>query len=198
MKSKAWILFFLAGGLLFGGCASKVYVGPSSGRGAENQMLISRAADQAFKKTDFTKFADKKIFLQVFGLAAKAAAQSPEESFISNHLLEQLSRAGARVVPKMENADLHLTVSLRIAGVDIVARDFYYTYHHTSIRGVVEAHMAWYDVKTGKLVDTEDALGVIFYRERYWLYIFGPYRKIWTLTKEEWKNEIGDYTETEE
>ncbi|TET33783.1 MAG: hypothetical protein E3J72_15925 [Planctomycetota bacterium] len=198
MKSKAWILCVLVCSLLFGGCASKKYVGPSSGRGAENQMLISRAVDQAFKKTDFTKFADKKIYLQVCGLAAKAAAQSPEESFISNHLLEKLSRAGARVVPRMEDADLHLTVALRIAGVDIVARDFYYTYHHTSIRGVVEAHMVGYDARTGKIVYTEDALGVILYRERYWFYIFGPYRKIWTLSKEEWKDEIGDYTVTEE
>jgi len=198
MKSKAWIFFVLASGLLFTGCASKVYVGPSSGRGAENQMLISRAADEAFKKTDFAKFADKKIFLQVFGLAAKAAAQSPEESFIANLLRERLSLAGARVVPRLGDSDFHLTVALRIAGVDIVTRDFYYTYHHTTIRGVVEAHMAWYDAKTGKLIDTDDALGAIIYRERYWFYIFGPFRKQWTLTKEEWRSEIGEYGDTEE
>ena len=91
-----------------------------------------------------------------------------------------------------EAAEITLSVSLRIAGVDIVARDFYYTYHHTSIRGVVEARLVGYDVKSGNIVYTQDALGVVLYRERYIFYIIGPYRSMRTLTRDEWLEEIGD------
>jgi hypothetical protein len=76
--------------------------------------------------------------------------------------------------------------------VDIVARDFYYTYHHTTIRGVVEARLVGYDNKSGEIVYTHDALGVVVSRERYIFYIIGPYRSIWTMTKAEWLEDIGE------
>ncbi|MHC4660066.1 MAG: hypothetical protein ACYS8W_00130 [Planctomycetota bacterium] len=177
------------------GCASKIYVGPSSGRSAENQLLISRAADEAFKDLDLGEFKGKNVHLAVYGLAAKASAQGPEEAFIANHLVERLGKARARIVQRREDADIVLTVSLRIAGVDIVRRDFYYTYRHTTIRGVVEARIVGYDNKSGEIVFTRDALGVVVSRERYLFYIIGPYRSIWTMTKKEWLEDIGDEPE---
>ena len=94
-KLSICIILFACAVVSFG-CASKVYVGPSSGRSAENQLLISRAADEAFKSLDLGEFGGKKVHLEVYGLAAKASTQGPEEAFIANHLVEKLGKAKAR------------------------------------------------------------------------------------------------------
>ncbi len=61
------------------GCATKIYQGPTSGRGAEQQLAVSGSAEGALKGLKVEPFAGKRVAVRVYGLTERGGATSAEE-----------------------------------------------------------------------------------------------------------------------
>ncbi len=163
------------------GCATKIYQGPTSGRGAEQQLAVAASADAAFADLDAKPFAAKRVAIEVYGLTEKLEGLSPEEGFVRNLLIEKLAEAGATVVERRADAELLLTVGLEAAGVDVIRRDLPLIYHHTTFRGLVRARLVTYRLGeqgigggSGAIVSVREVERQAIYREIYIFYLIGP------------------------
>jgi hypothetical protein len=166
-----------AAAALAAGCATKVYIGPTSGRGAEPQLAISLSAERAFAALDVAPYRGKRVAVEVYGLTERLERDSPEEAFVRGLLVERLLRGGAMVAASRDDADMLMAVTLRSAGVDVVRRDFPPVYHHTTFEGVTSAQVIGY-VLRGKAATAIASIarceGTAIYREIYLFYIVGP------------------------
>jgi len=177
--------------VLFCGCATKVYIGPGTGISAESQIVLSRALSDAVNSLDFSKFAGKRLRVQLFGMGGVLGAQ-PTQALAYSLLTEKILSAGGSISDE-QNADLFCAVSVKVAGVDVTSRDFPpvfpFLYHHTAFRGCVSLRSVVYDVKEGKIADTQDKTVEYYYRERYWFSLIGPYRWMEKIPTEDFVSE---------
>jgi len=159
------------------GCATKIYQGPTSGRGAEQQLAVATSAERAFAGFDAVPFQKKRVLVEVYGLTDKLEGESPEEAFVRGLLVERLLKSGASVVARREDAEILLAVALRSAGVDVIRRDAPVFYHHTTFHGVTSARVTAYVLRNSlasQIFATQDLQGEAVYREIFIFYIFGP------------------------
>jgi len=163
--------------LLTAGCATKVYIGPGTGVSAESQLVLSRTLQDALNKLNLGSFAKKRVLLRIFG-SSQTVGIAPSHTLIWSLLAERLAKSGATLVNK--NPDVLLYLSVAICGVDVVRRDLIPFYHHTNFRATVDLRLAAYDPHTMALIDkVQHTRASWCYREKYWLYIIGPYRSLW-------------------
>jgi len=168
------LLGFLLVVSLLCGCATKVYVGPGTGVSAESQTVLSRSLSDVIGRLDFSRFKEKRVKVELFGMGGTLGGR-PTQTLIFSLLIEKLLKDGV-LLEDDHSADVLLAVSVKVAGVDVVRRDFPPFYHHTSFRGCVSLHTVAYDTDTYKILDTQDVTAEYRYREHYWFYIIGPYR----------------------
>ncbi|MCX7703941.1 MAG: hypothetical protein N2234_07605 [Planctomycetota bacterium] len=173
--------------ILLCGCATKVYIGPGTGVSAESQIVLSRSLSDAITDLDFSKFSGKKMKIQLFGMGGVLGAQ-PAQMLAYSLLIEHLLSSGVQVSNE-QDAELLLALSIKVAGVDVTARDFPpvmpLIYHHTGFRGCVSLRSTVYDLKEMKILNTQDSTVEYYYIERYWFSLIGPYRYIERLPKSE-------------
>jgi len=163
------------------GCATKVYQGPTSGRGAEQQLAVSAAALSAVEQMTLNDLKGKKVHLRVTSLTPRGGGtESPEERFIKNLLTEELVQIGAKLTTVPEKADRVLSILLRAMGVDIIRRDLPPIYHHTTFRGLVDARYVVYEMSNGltkRILHRGWARAEANYTEMYIFYIIGPIKE---------------------
>jgi hypothetical protein len=167
--------------ILASGCATKIYQGPTSGRGAEQQLAVSASAEEAFATFKVEPYAGKRVAIRVYGLTERGGGASAEEDYVKNLLTEKLFRKGVAVVEDLKAAELLLAVSLNAAGADVIRRDVPFVYHHTTFRGLVEAKVVAYELKDrtlASIVDTQLVGHSVTYREVYIFYMIGPIRSL--------------------
>jgi hypothetical protein len=171
---------FAALSVLFAGCATKIYQGPTSGRGAEQQLAVATSAERAFTAFDARPLRGKRVAVEVFGLTEKLEGDSPEEGFVRGLLVERLLREGASVAPTREGAEVLLAVSLRSAGVDVIRRDVPLIYNHTTFEGVTSAQVTAYALQqkvATSVISSALCEGDAIYREIYIFYAIGPIKQ---------------------
>lgn len=97
MNRRSGLLGLMAALVVAAGCTS--YRVSNTARTPEEQMLLSRAADEAIAKSaDFSVYAGKRVFLDVSNL------ECVDKPYVVDALRQALSAAGARVVDKAEPA----------------------------------------------------------------------------------------------
>ncbi|MFC1705633.1 hypothetical protein ACFL59_02290 [Planctomycetota bacterium] len=174
---RAWVPALVAAALLSHGCATKIYQGPTSGRGAEAQQAVVMSAERALSRYDASRLRGKAVVIEVYGLAPRLEGESPEEGLIRSMLTERLLRGGAYVVGHREDADVVVLATLRTAGVDVIRRDFPMIYHHTTFRGLTSVRVSAMRLQRGdavKVLDQKLFEAESIYREIYIFYVFGP------------------------
>jgi hypothetical protein len=162
------------------GCATKVFQGPTSGRGAEQQLAVAASAERAFAAFDARPFKGKRVAVEVYGLTEKLEGESPEEAFVRGLLVERLLRGGATVAPTRDDADVLLAAELRSAGVDVITRQFPAIYYHVTFEGVASAQITAYALRQRLATDiiaSQRCEGEAVYREIYIFYLFGPIKQ---------------------
>ena len=160
-----------------GGCATKIYQGPTSGRAAEAQQAVSMSLDHALARFDAKPFRGMSVALEVYALAERLEGESPEESYVRSLLTEKLLEAGAKVSKARADATVLLMATLRCAGVDIIRRDFPFIYHHTTFRGLASLRltaMALEKESATRLLRSQRLAATSIFREAYILYVIGP------------------------
>ncbi len=159
------------------GCATKIYQGPTSGRAAEAQIAVATSADRAFRHFDSRLLSGKRVFVEVHGLTERLEGESPEEAYVRGILVQKIMEGGAQLAPKIDEAQVLLSVSLRSAGVDIIRRDFPFIYNHHTFRALTSARVVAYNLTNkvaSSILVTEQLEAEAIYREIYIFYIFGP------------------------
>jgi hypothetical protein len=180
--SRTARLFGLLGllGLVFAvatSCATKIYQGPTSGRGAESQQAVAMSAKRAFADFDVSALGGKRVVVEAYGLTERLEGESPEEAFCRLLLTEKLLENGVQVVGSRKDADVVLSATLEVVGVDIIRRDVPLLYHHTTFRGLTRARLAAYKISGDSILGTitkAEVAAESTYRESYVFYIFGP------------------------
>lgn len=156
------------------GCATRRYVGPTTGRSADMQKATSLALEDALRTVSFAKIAGKKCFVEVVSLAESRAGESPENAVIRGMLAERLVRDGVFVVSGHEDAEVRLSVRARSLGVNTVRRDFPPLYYRETTTGTCDLHATVYAVPGWTTLDQWDARGKVHLAQSYWFYIVGP------------------------
>jgi len=159
------------------GCASKIYVGPTTGISAEGQVVLQRALEDVIDGLELDKFKKKRVRVELYGgpgVLGVAARRTLIYSLIANRLLKE----GARLEDD-HGADCILSVSVLAYGVDVVRRDLPPFYHHTSFRGTAALRAVAYVPATFQILSTVQAGSTWVWRERYWFYVLGPYQSLW-------------------
>lgn len=178
--NRAFAVATIAFAFALTGCATKIYQGPTSGRGAEQQLAVATSAERAFTTLDLRPLKGKRVAVEVYGLTDKLEGESPEEAFVRGLLVERLLREGASVAGARDDAEVLLTVGLRAAGVDVVRRDVPFIYNHTTFEGVTSAQVTAYTLRqklaTG-IVSSALCEGGAIYREIYIFYFIGPIKQ---------------------
>jgi len=181
-RGRSWLpcacllLLFLAQG-----CATKRYVGPTSGRSADLQRAISAALDNIVRGFSFSPHAGRSCLVEVVSLAENFGGTSPENELIGALFSEQLARDGIRTMPDSSKADLHMIVRVRTVGVNVVRRDLPFLFYRESTRAVVDLRITLLSVPDGKILEQRDATRNYVLAQTYWLYIIGPFES------KEWK-----------
>lgn len=177
MGHKAAQALLLGAALALGGCATKIYQGPTSGRSAEAQQAAALSVEHALARYDVEPLRGRAVAVEVYGLTERLEGESPEEAYVRALLNEKLLLAGARVVGGRAEAEVLLVATLRTLGVDIIRRDVPLIYHHTTFRGLASLRLSALglegDVVTRTLAKQDVASESIF-RETYIFYVIGP------------------------
>ena len=172
LRSIGMVAFVL---VLAAGCATRRYVGPTTGRSADMQIAVSMALDNVLSSVSFDKFAGEKCFLEVFSLAETFGGESPENAVIRGAFAERLARDGVLLVTDPATAEIRLSVRARVIGVNIIRRDFPPLYYRETTTAVVDLHMVVYSGPDRKLRDQLDARRRLHLAQSYILYIIGPF-----------------------
>lgn len=160
------------------GCATRRYVGPTTGRSADMQKATSMALDKAVQSASFAKYSGKRCTLEVVSLAENFGGESPENAAIRGALVEKLVRDGVIVEPGDGQSDLRLSVRARVVGVNVVRRDFPPVFYRETTTAVVDLHMTLFSRGDWKILEQRDARERLHLAQMYWLYIIGPYESL--------------------
>lgn len=176
-RSK-WLLSLLAlllAALLSSACATKRYIGPTSGRSADSQLATSYALDKVLSSaTSLSALSGKRVYIEAFSLTEhQGEERSPEEHLLAAWFSEKLRQQGTQVVERKEEAEAVLSIAAKAMGVDVVRRDFPPIIYIESTRGLVDLHLAAFDPQ-GKILFTEDKREKAVFRDYYLFYLFGP------------------------
>jgi len=176
-RSK-WLLPLLAlllAALLSSACATKRYIGPTSGRSADSQLATSYALDKVLSSaTSLSALSGKRVYIEAFSLTEhQGEERSPEEHLLRAWFSEKLRQQGTQVADRKEEAEAVLSIVAKAMGVDVVRRDFPPIIYIESTRGLVDLHLAAFDPQ-GKILFTEDKRGKAVFRDYYLFYLFGP------------------------
>lgn len=161
--------------LLAAGCATRRYVGPTTGRSADMQKATSAALDNAVESLSFAKFAGKRCVVTVASLAENFGGESPENAAIRGAFAEKLARDGVRVVSDPARADLRLAVRARVVGVNVVRRDFPPFYYRETTTAIVDLRTTVFEPGEWKILEQRDARVLLHLAQSYWFYIIGPF-----------------------
>lgn len=159
------------------GCATKIYQGPTSGRGAESQQAVSRSLEKALEGFQADRLKGSKVVIEVYALTPRLDGDSAEERYLRGLLIERLLQAGATVVATREDANVLLAATLQTAGVDVIRRDVPFIYHHTTFRGVARLRLNALALQGRSVIRplSQAKLGArSIYRETYIFYAIGP------------------------
>lgn len=182
MRPKApgrnFLLFLAVALLATTGCATRRYVGPTTGRSADMQRATSTALDRAVQSASFTQYAGKRCTLEVVSLAENFGGESPENAAIRGAIAEKLARDGVIVASEPGQADLRLSVRARVVGVNVVRRDFPPMFYRETTTAVVDLHMTFYSRGDWKILEQRDARERLHLAQMYWLYFIGPYESL--------------------
>lgn len=91
-------VLLICAGLLLSGCVQTRITEPK--RSGVEQLLLSRAADEALEQIDFSLFKEKKTFVDVTYFEAH------DEHYVISAVRDSLSRAGALLVAEAKEAEL--------------------------------------------------------------------------------------------
>lgn len=154
------------------GCATKRYVGPTSGTAADVQASTARAIDRAVSHLPTKPFCGKRIKIKVCALTPKFGNESPEEAYIKSSLAAKLEKEGARVVEKDE--DIYLMVRVRAVGAVRTRRDLPPLLYVEAISALADMNIR--AIKRGELTAVMDTniRGKSRTLETYLFYILGP------------------------
>lgn len=161
--------------LAAGGCATKRYVGPTTGRSADMQKATSAALDKALQSQSFAGLAGKRCLLDVVSLAENYGGESPENMALRGAFAEKLAQDGAAVAADPAQADVRISVRARVVGVNVVRRDFPPLYYRETTQAAVDLHVTVYDAPGAKILDRKDLRGAASLAQSYYLYIVGPF-----------------------
>lgn len=161
--------------LAAGGCATKRYVGPTTGRSADMQRATSAALDKALRSQSFAGLAGKRCLLDVVSLAENFGGESPENMALRGAFAEKLLQEGVVVVTDPAQAEVRLAVRARVVGVNVVRRDFPPLYYRESTQAAVDLHVTAYDARDAKILDQKDLRGGADLAQSYYLYMIGPF-----------------------
>lgn len=101
-------------GLLSGCTTTKT---SNTSRTSTEQLLISNSVDQALAKVDFTTFQGRGVFVD------EKYLDSVDKNYVAASIRHRVLHAGARLVPKVENADVILEV--RSGGIGTAMNESY-------------------------------------------------------------------------
>jgi len=180
-RSK-WLLPLLAlllAVLLSSACAIKRYIGPTSGRSADSQLATSSALNKVLSSaTSLSALSGKRVYIEAFSLTEhQGEEQSPEEHLLGAWFSEKLRQQGTQVVDRKGEAEAILSITAKAMGVDVVRRDFPPIIYIESTRGLVDLHLAAFDLQ-GKILFTEDKREKAVFRDYYLFYLFGPFTSV--------------------
>jgi hypothetical protein len=174
----SFILFLALALFVTAGCATRRYVGPTTGRSADMQKATSAALDKAVESISFAQYAGKRCTLEVVSLAENFGGESPENAVLRGTLAERLVRDGVILSPDEEPSDLHLAVRGRVVGVNVVRRDFPPVFYRETTTAVVDLRMTLYSRGDWKILEQRDVRERLHLAQMYWLYIIGPYESL--------------------
>lgn len=160
------------------GCATRRYVGPTTGRSADMQRATSLALEDALRPVSFAKIAGKKCLVEVVSLAESRAGESPENAVARGILAEKLVRDGVVVVSDPSAAEVRLSVRARSLGVDTLRRDFPLLYYRETTTGTCDLHATLYSAPGWTILDQWDARARVHLAQVYWFYIVGPFESL--------------------
>ncbi|MBN1142706.1 MAG: hypothetical protein JXB25_13070 [Deltaproteobacteria bacterium] len=105
--------------LLASGCGLSTQIPASRPSGLE-QFLMARALERAVAQLDLARFSQRTIWVDACSLSG--AASQPERvanhQYAERYLLAELKRAGAKMAPRKEEAELQLQVFFPVLGID--------------------------------------------------------------------------------
>lgn len=164
--------------LLATGCATRRYVGPTTGRSADMQKAISLALDNVVDGLSFERYAGKRCHLEVVSLAESFGRESPENEVLRAAFAHRLARGGVTVTQDPAGADMRLSVRARVVGVNVIRRDFPLLYYRETVSAVVDFHATAYSLPDGKILEQRDDRRRLHLANSYWFYIIGPFESL--------------------
>ena len=164
--------------LLATGCATRRYVGPTTGRSADMQKAISLALDNVVDGLSFERYAGKRCQLEVVSLAEGFGRESPENEVLRAAFAHRLARGGVTVTQDPAGADMRLSVRARVVGVNVIRRDLPLLYYRETVSAVVDFHATAYSLPDGKILEQRDDRRRLHLANSYWFYIIGPFESL--------------------
>lgn len=175
---RHFIVFLAVALLATTGCATRRYVGPTTGRSADMQKAASAALDKAIQSSSFASYAGKRCTLEVVSLAENFGGESPENAVLRGAFAERLARDGVIVAPDSGPADLRLSVRARVVGVNVVRRDFPPVFYRETTTAVVDLHVTVYSRADWKILEQRDLRERLHLAQMYWIYFIGPFESV--------------------
>lgn len=160
------------------GCATRRYVGPTTGRSADMQRATSLALDNAVQSASFAGYRGKSCFVEVVSLAENFGGESPENAVIRGAFAEKLAMDGLIVPPDPDQAEFLLSVRARAVGVNVVRRDFIPVFYRETTTSLVDLRMTLYSRKDWTILEQRDVRGQVHLARMYWLYFIGPFESL--------------------
>jgi len=158
------------------GCATNRYVGPTSGRSADTQWGVSRAADLALGAVNWEPLRGRTAQVSVATLTESSGGQSAEERYLEEAVKGRVLAAGA-LPPRGGAPEVEVRVLARVLGVNRTRRDFIPLYYSELVEGVAELDVVF--LSSGRL-DSERRSATACRRRTYLFYMFGPMVKEWS------------------
>jgi hypothetical protein len=174
---KRLLVLVLVSGIVFiaSGCSvQQAFVLPMGVRSSTQQVLIADATREAFKSLDLTEFQGKKVYLEVNVLSQRDGDESPEETYITSHLKNELLKVGAVTVQEEAGANISLIIDAT-AGADFYRREIPIIVVSYLTKGCVTYKAMLYNVTDKKIISTKEGKAEGEYKETYVLGIIGPF-----------------------
>jgi len=174
---KIFILMVLLIGIACVCCGCRIhqaFILPMGIRSSTQQMLVAEATKEAFKTMDLTDLQGKKVYLDVNTLSQRNSDESPEETYISSHLGNELLKVGAVVVQEETAADVALIVNAT-AGADFVYKEIPIILFTYLTKGCVSYKAILYKLPERKILSMKEGKDEQEYKETYVLGFIGPF-----------------------
>lgn len=141
---KLFALGLACAAIMLSGCSSTVTQSSreASSRARVEQIALSKAMDEAFKKVDFGFVAGKRVYVETQGLSKM------DMPFITSLLNSMVIRSNGIPADKAEDADIKALNIVKVSGTDEIKRKIL----SDTVRGQFQGVFTFIDMKSQKVV----------------------------------------------